>query len=655
MQSKNILLKAIVVGLFVLWACAPAPVPPPSPEITQALERLEKAELLFQEQEYSKALAIYQDHLRRFPRGPLIDTTLIKAGSVYMAIGNYPQARQAFNRLVREYPKSFLVEDARFNVILTYYKEENYSAAIKHARSVLRLAKTPKQKFRVHNLMGYCYSANKLFKDGIKSYMDAYKLAKPQERAEILSKVKEIISYLKEPELNPLLGLYRDRVPAGYLRLQLAKEYALEDRIEPAMKVLSNFISLFPHHDELETAKALMQELKSRSLVDRFSIGCVLPMSGPYRTFGNRALMGIELALNQSNTQPNSNPIQLLIKDSRGDPNEAIRAVESLALEHGVICVIGPMITSESAAIKAQSLKVPIMTLTQKHDITKLGDYVFRNFLTPSLQVKAIVNYGIQELGIKKFAVLYPEERYGISFMNIFWDELIIHGAEIAGIESYDPDHTDFADPIKKLVGLYYPRPEEPEEESLDSTEVPIEFLSTTTPPADQPTEIEEKEPEPIIDFEAVFIPDTFEKVGLIAPQFPFYDVANVLLLGTNLWHSDKLIQMAQNYVQGAIVPDGFFVNSPSPRVRDFVKGFREVFGISPGFLEAQAYDSALILFQLVNHPEVRSRRTLKAALMKVKDFPGMTGLTSFDETGDVDKELYLLKLEGRRFIQIKP
>jgi len=631
----------LLVGLFVLWAYAPACVPikekvPPSPEVTQALERLEKAQRLFQEQAYSEALAIYQDHLRRFPRGPLVDTALMEMGSVYMVVGNYAQARQSFQHLVSEYPKSPFVEDARFNVILAYYKEGNYGAAIEYASSVLALATTPRQESRVHNLMGYSYSANKQFKDGVKSYMNAYQLADPLERAEILIKVKEVITCLKEPELNSLLDLYRDEVPGGYLRLQLAKEYELEDQIEPAMKVLSDFISLFPHHDELETAMALMEELKSRLLVDRFSIGCILPLSGPYETVGNRALMGIELALDQFNAQPDVNPIQLLIKDSKGDPNEAVGAVESLVLKEGAIAVIGPMITSESAAIRAQALKVPIMTLTQKPDITKLGDYVFRNFLTLSLQVRAIVAYAVQELGIKKFAMLYPEERYGISFMNRFWDELILHGAEIVGVESYGPDQTDFADAIKKLVGLYYPRPEEP------------------APLTDQPQE-EKKEPEPIIDFGAVFIPDTFEKIGLIAPQFPYYDVTSVLLLGTNLWHSDKLIQMARGYVQGAIVPEGFFLNSPSSRVQGFVNSFKEVFGFSPGFLEAQAHDAASMLFQLVNCPEVGSRRTLKTALMKVKDFPGVTGLTSFGETGDVDKQIYLLKIQGRQFVQIRP
>jgi hypothetical protein len=260
--------------------------------------------------------------------------------------------------------------------------------------------------------------------------------------------------------------------------------------------------------------------------------------------------------------------------------------------------------------------------------------------------------------------------------MNRFWDELILHGAEVVGIESYAPDQTDFSDAIKRLVGLHYPGIEERPEEDVDADmgtwakyleheKVEMDWASAmesgershdTISDHDEGQEWgEEEESQPIIDFEALFIPDSFEKVGLITPQLLFHDVEDVLLLGSNLWHSDRLIEMAGNYVQGAIVPDGFFLDSPSPRVQDFVDSYEDVFGRSPAFLEAQAYDAATILFQAVNDPSVRSRRTLKMALMGVRDSSGVTGLTSFDETGDVEKELYLLTVEGRRFVQIRP
>ena len=681
----------LIVSLYVFTACAPSGVLTrqglaPSAESAEALKRFESAESLFQEQAYVEALDIYKDYIRQFPKGPLGDTALMKIGLVCLAVEDYPQARQAFESLLSRYAKSPFAEDARFNIVVTYDKEGDYPEAVSYAESALRSAKTPEQAFRLHNLMGYIYGASNQFKDGITSFMKAYELGSGKGRTETLSKVKELITYLDERELKSLLEIYGDAIPGGYLRLQLARDYAEEDLVDLAMKVLWDMISLFPQHEEVETAMALMKELESRTRVDPLLLGCILPLTGPYGTFGNRALTGIELALERFNVQPQVNPIQLLIRDSKGDPNETAMALESLVLAHGVVGIIGPMITSESAAIKAQALKVPIMTLTQKPSITVTGDYVFRNFLTLSLQVKAVVNYAVEDLGLEKFAILYPEERYGVSFMNRFWDELIGRGAEVVGIESYGTEQTDFSDAIRKLVGLYHPRPEEaPEEEIedeglwdrfLESEEHETGLLDTQGPaqtqddtlssqdewPQEAPEEEgqeewseEKEEPEPIIDFQAIFIPDSFEKVGLIAPQLLFHDVAGVVLLGTNLWHSDELIHMARGYVQGAIVPDGFFLNSPSPRVQDFVTSYEEVFGSLPAFLEAQAYDAAWILFEAANQPDVRSRRTLKEAIMKVQGFPGVTGLTAFDETGDVEKDLYLLRIEGGRFVQIRP
>jgi len=656
-------LTPLMVVLLVISACARIPVSVKEAALPPLeAERLQKAEELSQRQAYQEALTIYQDHLERFPRGPHGDTILMKIGTIQMNLGSYTLSRQAFYRLLDEHPESSLAADARFSIILTYYQEEKYAEAVKYAGLALRYAPTTPQKIRIYNLMGHGYSAAGQCQEAVGSYMKAYQLAPERERSDILGNVKALIPSLTESELNSLIKQYGEGALGGDLRLQLAKVYASEDRNDEALHALSEFVRLFPDHEELESAETLRETIQSRALVDRFSIGCILPLSGAYETFGRRALTGIELALSEFNTPGHGSPVELLIRDSKGDFSEAVLAVESLALQDNVIGIIGPMITSESAAFRAQALEVPIITLTQKSDMTKVGDYVFRNFLTASLQVKAVVGYAVEDLGIRKFAVLYPDEPYGISFMNEFWDRLIMHGGEIVGIESYEPEQMDFAEPIKKLVGLFYPRVEEPPgeettEEAADGlTENPTEPPDEIAPRKHQsPDGGEDKELKPIVDFGAVFIPDSYEKVALIAPQLPFYDVNNVLLLGTNLWHSDKLIETARNYVQGAIVPDGFFADSDTPRVQDFVKRFIEIFGVSPGFIEAQAYDTARILFELVNRPDVRSRIGLKRALLNLRDFPGVTGLTAFDENGDADKQIYLLKIRGSRFVQIEP
>ena len=74
---------------------------------------------------------------------------------------------------------------------------------------------------------------------------------------------------------------------------------------------------------------------------------------------------------------------------------------------------------------------------------------------------------------------------------------------------------------------------------------------------------------------------------GLIAPQLAYYDIKDVYMLGTNLWHSDALIRIARQYVQGAVMPDGFFADSTSPGVQQFVATFEETYEEKPDFIEA--------------------------------------------------------------------
>ena len=140
----------------------------------------------------------------------------------------------------------------------------------------------------------------------------------------------------------------------------------------------------------------------------------------------------------------------------------------------------------------------------------------------------------------------------------------------------------------------------------------------------------------------------------MIIPQLAFYDVKDIYLLGTNLWHSDNLIKMAAQYVQGAIMPDGFFSESSVPIVQEFVQIFEETYQEKPGFIEAVAYDSAMIVFGVLNQPDLRFKSELKNGLLKMPVFSGVTGPTYFDENGDAQKQLYLLRIKGRKFVELE-
>ena len=446
-------------------------------------------------------------------------------------------------------------------------------------------------------------------------------------------------------------------VPADYLMFQLGLNFAMEEKYDDAIIAMENFLDQFPEHENTSLAEDLIKQIKESALFSRHTIGCLLPLSGPYQAVGFRALKGIELALDRFSAQSDGPQMNIIVKDTGGSTEQTRLAIQEL-IDERVAAIVGPIVTAELAAFEAQQNRIPIITLTQKDQITAIGDYVFRNFITPEMQVKAIADYTTSSLGLNRFAILYPDENYGITFMNLFWDRLIENGGKVVGLESYNPEHTDFADPIRKLVGLYYKIPEDLKEAS-ELSPGESDYQGDAERQLDQMrgNEIRSRkkkdEPEAFVDFDAIFIPDSPKTAGLIIPQLAFYDVKDVYLIGTNLWHSEVLIKMATQYVQGAIMPDGFFAESASPMVQDFVKVFEDTYEETPGFIEAVVYDSAMMLFGVLVQPDLRFKSELKERLLNLADFSGVTGPTYFDENGEAQKQLYLLKIKGRKFVEL--
>jgi branched-chain amino acid transport system substrate-binding protein len=645
--KKNI---CILLAISFCWACAPKPpIPPVSPKFDRGDILFSEAEKLFQEKSYDKALESYETYLSRFPDTPLAAAALLKIGAIYAALGKNMESRNAYQRLIDEYPDSSFVPDAEVEILVTLYNEGKYREVIDQANGVLEARVSQFYLLKTNILLGDAYLALDSPADAFYFYAAAYNLADHLQKESITIKIKQALEQMKSAEMISLLGRLEDNEPKGYLMYQLGLNDAREEKYDNALRMFSAFVAKFPDHENAGRARGFIEDLSKKTVYDPSTIGCMLPLSGPYKAYGNRALRGIEFALSQHNSRHVHHPLKIIIKDTESDPSKAEQAIEELYREN-VAAIIGPIITAEAAARASQAKGIPIITLTQKDNITDIGDHVFRNFLTPIMQVKTIVSYAIEELGIKRFAILYPNENYGITFMNLLWDEIIACGGKVVGLESYSLTQTDFADPIKKLAGCYYEMPEDlkesgqrfAEEENADD-----DRDRNRGKRGDEDSKV-------IVDFDAVIIPDAPKKAGLIIPQLAYYDIENIYLFGTNLWHSDSLIKMAKEYLQGAMMTDGFFAESPSDEVRNFVDGFEEIFGEKPGFIEAVSYDTAMMVFQKVACPDICFRSALRDELAQLHSFQGVTGLTSFDVNREAVKKLYLLCVKGRRFVELE-
>jgi ABC-type branched-subunit amino acid transport system substrate-binding protein len=656
MKHKHVIL---LFSVFVLiWACSSQTVvTPDSKGVGQGNELFARAEKFFEAGAYDEALTLYIEYTQRFAKEPLAAAALMKIGQIYTVNGEFDSARSAYQRIRTDYASSSFVPDALVAELLAFYQQGSYQDVIQLAPATLQRLDSDLYIFKTYALIGDSYLAMGEPIDAIDNYVRAREHATALEQQGILDKLKEAIARLDTADVAILVNYPDESLPMDFLLYQLGLNYALEEKYDDALNVLAVFISRYPDNENRVLVESLIEEIKKNAVFQRHTVGVLLPLSGPYQRFGQRALKGIELALDKFSSQGDNPPIDIRIKDTGADPDQTIIALEELYQEQ-VAAILGPIVTSQVAAVEAQRMGIPIITLTQKDNIPEIGDKVFRNFITPKMQVQAITSFAVESLGLHRFAILYPDENYGLTFMNLFWDELIELGGQVVGVESYQPKQTDFSDPIKKLVGLYYEIPEDlkPVDEIVEDTDglTEAEITDEKDPEEEDEIEDEEEEPEPIVDFDAIFIPDSPGMAGQIAPQLAYYDIKDVYMLGTNLWHSDSLVRIAHQYVQGAVMPDGFFADSPSPAVQNFVAAFAETYEEKPDFIEAVVYDSAMILFHAVSRSHIQYRNEIRDELLNLDYYPGITGSTRFDENGEVLKKLHLLRIKGNRFVEIE-
>jgi ABC-type branched-subunit amino acid transport system substrate-binding protein len=357
--------------------------------------------------------------------------------------------------------------------------------------------------------------------------------------------------------------------------------------------------------------------------VEPMTIGVLLPMKGKFAKFGARTLQGIELAFRIFNESEPDSKVTLVIEDSGEEAESTIRALERLVLRHHVVGVIGPLLSKgiDQVTARAEALGIPMISLARH--VGSPGEYVFQGGLTLRIQTTEIARYAVEKLGIKRFAIVYPRDKVGEDGMHRFWDAVESLGGTVAGVESYNPGETDFRQPIDRLSGLYYTEARARELEEL-SKQRTLNNIKKRTRRTEQYFSLK-----PIIDYEAVFIPEEAKIAGQILPTFAYRDVDQVKFLGTSAWNNSELATRTQAAAERAFFPDAFFPEDGSPQTRKYVDKYRATYNQEPTAMDALAYDAARVLESILARDPSIGRSELKDKLREVRRFPGVTGTLS--------------------------
>lgn len=75
-------------------------------------------------------------------------------------------------------------------------------------------------------------------------------------------------------------------------------------------------------------------------------------------------------------------------------------------------------------------------------------------------------------------------------------------------------------------------------------------------------------------------------------------------------------------------------------------------FGVHSEMFAANAYDALRIVVLAIDKGGYNGDG-IKGQLYKVKDFPGVSGKTTFDDNGDVQKPIAIRQVRGRNFVTL--
>lgn len=634
--------------MTVLMGCGPvSPAPEefsPSPSMMgtspkQAEALLKQAEDAERAGTIDAAIPIWEKVAQNYPNTPAAARSFYRLGKLYVDRNQPDKALQYLDYLLYAYPRWEEGNLARLERLRAMNLAGRKKQIMKEAIPLWEASRgNPEILFRLSLLMADVYRSDGEPETAFEWVSAGLSSARtPEERNALAQTAMEVLKDANEGTVQKLYKKNPSPFMAAFLEYRLAQIESEKGRSDRARERMEELLRRNPQHpvaSEIHLSKrgtgvaatpAIPPAITPSTPLNPNRIGCLVPLNGPYAKYGRLVVRGISMAIEDWNATHPDRQLSVVVKDAQTEPELAVKSLEELVNQEGVMAVIGPLGAQSTKAVSpvAGKYHVPILTLTHRDEEIPENPFVIHVFLDNRDLVKALVRYCREKLGYSRFATLYPDDRYGQKLSKVFADVVQELGGNLLASVSYKEKSTDFKEPIQKLV-------------NIAKKNVPPTGVESTP-------------------FEALFLPDQVSNVSLIAPQLPYNNVVGATLLGTNLWGEAPLVEVGGVYVEQAVFAVAFFADSRKPQVQDFKTRYEAAYQAAPSYLEAQAYD-AVMLFgraRFDSSSASADRSTFLRNLLQIKQYEGIAGNYSFSPDGSLARDYQLLQVQNGQLIQI--
>ena len=184
-------------------------------------------------------------------------------------------------------------------------------------------------------------------------------------------------------------------------------------------------------------------------------VGALMSVTGPASFLGAPEAHTLEMLVEDLNKKGGvaGRKIQLLVKDTGGDPAKAISFAKQLIEEEQVFAIIGPPTSGETMAVKAiaQESKTPLLSCAAAEAIVNpVAPWVFKTAQKDSHAIVKIFQQ-MKKMGVTKIALLSSNTGFGKAGKEQIARLAPEHGIQIVVDEVYDKAATDLTAEVTKV------------------------------------------------------------------------------------------------------------------------------------------------------------------------------------------------------------
>lgn len=344
---------------------------------------------------------------------------------------------------------------------------------------------------------------------------------------------------------------------------------------------------------------------------DKFVIGGLGPLTGEAASYGISVKQGAEVAIDEINKAggvkvgDKTLKLELNFADDEASEETVISAYNSL-MDSGIDALLGTVTSGAGLAIAAQTSEDGIFQITPSGSAKDLTEYPnqFRLCFTDPLQGETMAKFAVEELGLKKIAILYNNgDEYSKGVMDAFVAEATKLGGEIVANEAFANKAVDFTTQLTKIKNT---------------------------------------------DAQVIFVPAYYQDAAYITTQAAELGM-DLPYLGSDGWDGviDKVVDTA--VLENAIFLSPFFSSDESDIVKNFVKTYEEKYKTTPDQFAADGYDTVLVIKAALEKAGTTDSAALISAMTDIT-VTGTTGDLTFNADGEPNKGAKFIEIIGGKY-----